>query len=340
MPLFTQLFGHQPLFLAPMAGVTNLPFRLFCRELGATAAITEFVSVLSMTYGSDNNGSIQTQALQHLLATTEDERPVGLQVFGFCHDHFDHWLTKMDVKELGFDFLELNVGCPVPKVIRSGSGAALLAPDKLPELERIVQTTLTKTDLPFSLKVRRGFLEPLDLIMFAEFLNSVDLLMVTFHPRLAKESYKTPANHEITQTFIELVDHPVVANGSIMSLADVSDVLELTGAAGTMIGRMARRFPWVFNPIYQGGIYSDTYVKSLNHFLDLSKKYGYPSEGFVRGQLMHFLRGFPGAKLFRTRLQTGVEDISQLYGLVDSVDQYLERTGVTSISKVVPHSTT
>ncbi len=214
MKLFNEVFSNinRPHFLAPMAAVTHLPFRLLCRSLGADVVVTELISVQSLYYNLiREKDSIK---LNHLLKTNIDEKPVGLQVFGHSKDYFSKLLEKLNINLLGYDFLDFNVGCPVNKVCLPGAGSRLLTEEKLPILESIIKEVCEKRpDIPFSIKIRSGYKNQMNIKKFSEMVNQFELLMVTIHPRTAFQSYKESANHAITTQLVDLCNHPVIANG-------------------------------------------------------------------------------------------------------------------------------
>ena len=324
MSTFTKLFGNNPIFLAPMAGITHLPFRLLCRELGAAAGITELISIISLYY-SYQELQKSKQKLNYLIQTIPEEKPVGLQVFGHSLDHFEHLLGKLKVKDLGFNFLDLNVGCPVPKVCNPGAGSRLLADDKLPVLEAII-ATMTKNlpDIPFSIKIRAGYRTPMNLKKFAEMINLYELLMLTLHPRTAQSSYSDPANHDITKELVDYCAHPVVANGDIATLQDAKLIREYTGAAGIMVGRAAKNYPWMFHPEFQKHIPTERFIIDIKKYLEYCQTFGYPNIAFIREILGTMLRGFPNSALYRNELvKKGTMDELQAY--INEIGEVLEK---------------
>lgn len=337
MALFTKLFKSKPIFLAPMFEVTNLPYRLFCKEQGANAAVTEFISVNQLLYVYKNSLE-QPRNLKYQLQTDDCEKPVGLQLFGFQADHFKELSLYFDVQEHGFDFLDLNIGCPVPKICNIGAGSKLLDSANLPKLEQILKTIKNSfPDTPFSIKIRAGYKRYLDFEKFAELLNSLDLLHVTIHPKLAVSPKDTLniANHELSKEFVELVDHPVIINGGIQSLNMAEDLLNQTGGAGAMIGRQAQKFPWVFNNRFQQAISTKEYIQGLSHFLDLNKQFGFGKLYMVRDQLLGMMRGFPGSKHKRQELQHKLESIDELITFTNQLEGFFERESIERVKNIV-----
>ncbi|MHA2364503.1 MAG: tRNA dihydrouridine synthase [Candidatus Hodarchaeales archaeon] len=335
---FQQLFGKDPVFLAPMAGVTNLPFRYFCREQGANAVVTEFISVLSL-YHNLKRRNLNNQ-LRSLINTHYEEKPVGLQVFGYDPQHFSKLADYFDFFDYGFDFLDLNVGCPVPKVCQSGAGARLLASDRIPILEEIIRTIKIKfPDVPFSIKIRAGYKLPLNMPKFAEMLNSFDLLMVTIHPRLAINPSKENIDKNLTRLLVSECNHPVIVSGNITSLDKAILLKNETKTAGTMIGRSARRFPWIFSPKYQEGISVADFYTGLHHFIDLNERFGYSTLSTVRKQILQFLHGFPGSSQLRKQIHEKNLEFGELRRFVEEIKIQLDDSGVTLIPGITPTKT-
>ncbi|MFW9928749.1 MAG: tRNA dihydrouridine synthase [Candidatus Thorarchaeota archaeon] len=323
MNAFSRLFSNisHPIILAPMAGVTHLPFRLLCRELGANAVITELISVQSLFYNLI--GEKSSNKLKSLIATTKMEKPIGLQIFGHSSSHFKKLLSKLDLIDLGFDFLDLNVGCPVPKVCNPGAGSRLLDSGKISELESIIKViTSTSPDIPFSIKIRSGYKQPLNIRKFSEMINQFELLMVTIHPRTAFQKYSTFAAHSITSKLVDYCHHPVIANGDIDSLVKAEYITTKTNCAGTMIGRAARKHPWIFNPKYQEKIPNNEFSELLKRYVSYCIAYGYPTIAFIREILVHMIRGFPFSSDFRERI-IKLQSMEEIRVLINNLGDFL-----------------
>ena len=339
MNKFTNLFKEKPIFLAPMFEVTNLPFRLFCKEQGADASVTEFVSVNQLLYVYKNNLK-SSNAVRFLLQTTEKEKPVGVQLFGFDAIHFAELGKIFDIHKEGFDFLDLNIGCPVPKICNIGAGSKLLTDGNIPKLEQILKNIKNSfPDIPFSIKIRAGYNHYLDFHKFAEMINSLDLLHVTIHPKLAVNPHKdepNTANHDLSKQFIELVDHPVIINGGINSLQMANELMDYTESAGAMIGRQAQKYPWVFNKNFQESVPVKQYISDLNHFLELNKSLGFGKLYMVRDQILGMVRGFTGSKQKRQDLQGKIESINDLSEFIDTLEKHFEMQTIEEVKNIVP----
>jgi tRNA-dihydrouridine synthase len=331
MNAFNKLFGNfkNLLFLAPMAGVTHLPFRLMCKELGADVVITELISVQSLYYNL--KGEQDSKKLRNLIDTVEAEKPVGLQIFGFAPDHFGKLLDNLDLKSMGYDFLDLNLGCPVPKVCNPGAGSRLLTNERLPVLQDIIRLINSKRpDIPLSIKIRAGYQTPIDISLFSEMINQFELLMVSIHPRTAFQRYKEPANHEITSKLVELCDHPIIANGDIGSLADADYIQAITKSSGSMIGRTARRNPWVFHPDYQEKISAFDYLNILKTYLNHCRNYRYTNFSFIREIFSGMVRGFHNSSSYRANAGL-VDNFEDLFGIIIKIQSYFDKCDIYEI---------
>lgn len=339
--MFQKLFGNSPIILAPMAGVTNLPFRFFSKQLGASGGLTEFVSVLSL-YHTLKQHKLAINPVRWMIQTDFEEKPVGMQIFGFNPQHFAKLFKLPEFIKIlnNFDFLDLNVGCPVPKICNSGAGAKLLTQKRLPILREIIATVKKIIpDFPFSIKIRAGYKQPIDINKFTEMLNSFELLMVTIHPRLAISSYQNVPNHDLTRQLAIICDHPVIVNGGIKSLASAKKFMNMTKTDGAMIGKAARHYPWIFSPKYQNVIPSNEFYSGLHHFLDLNEEFGYPNIVHIRNQMVQFIRGFPGSSQLRNQFQKKANNINELRSCIEEIKIVFDEAGISKITRLLSKNT-
>ena len=226
------------LILAPMAGVTDLPYRQICKEMGADLICTEMVSAKGIYYNSPNT--------QPLLEINSKERPVSLQLFGADPDIISEMAAR--IEELPFDILDINMGCPVPKVVNNGEGSALLK--NIPLAEEIIRKTVRAIHKPVTVKFRKGFrdgeCQAVDLAKAAE---AAGASAVAVHGRTREQYYSGKADYEIIRKVKEAVSIPVIGNGDITCGADVDRMWQETGCDAFMIGRGARGNPWIFEQI-------------------------------------------------------------------------------------------
>ena len=226
------------LFLGPMAGVTDLPFRILCKEQGAALVFTEMVSAKGILYNNKNTDS--------LLEIAEEERPAALQLFGSDPDIIADMAKRIETRN--FDILDINMGCPVPKVVKNGEGSALMKEPKL--VGRIVNKVSRAINKPVTVKIRMGFnLDSINAVEIAKIAEGNGTAAITVHGRTREQYYKGKANWDIIRQVKEAVTIPVIGSGDVQTPTDAQRMLEETGCDGIMIARGARGNPWVFSQI-------------------------------------------------------------------------------------------
>lgn len=228
----------RPVILAPMAGVTDLPFRVLCREQGCGMVCTEMVSAKAITYKNKNTFL--------LMETVPQERPVSLQLFGSDSDIMAE-AARM-IADRDFDVLDVNMGCPVPKVVNNGEGSALM---KQPELAgRIVRSLVEAIDKPVTVKIRKGFDDDhINAVEMAKIAEANGAAAVAVHGRTREQYYSGKADWEIIAKVKDTVSIPVIGNGDIFTPEDAKNMMEQTNCDGVMIGRGAQGNPWIFHQI-------------------------------------------------------------------------------------------
>lgn len=228
------------LILAPMAGVTDLPFRLLCKEQGAGLLCMEMVSAKAIYYKNKNTES--------LMEIDERERPVSLQIFGSDADIMSEMAKK--IEERPFAILDINMGCPVPKVAGNGEGSALM---KNPALVReIVSKVVKAIEKPVTVKIRKGFDEEhINAVEIAKIIEDCGAAAVAVHGRTREQYYSGKADWDIIRQVKEAVSIPVIGNGDVTGSESAKKLLEETGVDGIMIGRAARGNPWIFGQILE-----------------------------------------------------------------------------------------
>lgn len=224
-----------PLVLSPMAGYTDHPFRLLCKEQGAGLVCTELLSSTAMWYGSERT--------DEMIDFTEEERPVGVQIFGGDPEHMAN-ATRI-VSRKTPDFIDVNLGCSVPKVTRSGACSAL-ARDPA-RLREVLCAVVSSTTLPVSVKMRKGWDEgEVSAPWVSELCQEVGVCAVTIHGRTARQGFEGIADWDIVKHVKGLVSIPVLGSGDLRTVEDVRRRLDETGCDGVMIGRAAMGNPWFF----------------------------------------------------------------------------------------------
>ena len=311
-----KLFGTDtPVLLAPMAGVTDAAFRGICREMGADFSYTEMVSAKAILYKNRNT--------EPLLTIGERENPVSLQLFGSDPEIVSS--IAHSIEERPFDILDINMGCPVPKIVNNGEGSALM---KDPVLAgKIIEKTVKAIKKPVTVKIRKGFDDDhVNAVEMAHIAEECGAAAVAVHGRTREQYYSGKADWEIIRQVKEAVKIPVIGNGDLNSAEDVINMSNQTGCDGFMIARGAQGNPWIFRQILH---YFETGEKLEKPTLDevadmilrqakmmLEFKGEYIGIREIRKHAAWYTGGYPNSSRLRESIN-GVETFDKLEELMD-----------------------
>lgn len=305
------------LILAPMAGVTDLPFRLLCSRQGVGLCCMEMVSAKAILYKNKNTES--------LLEIHKDEGPVSLQLFGSDPKILSEMAKK--IEERPFSVLDINMGCPVPKVVNNGEGSALMKTPKL--VEEIVSSVVKAVQKPVTVKIRKGFDEEhVNAVEIAKIAEAAGAAAVAVHGRTREQYYAGEADWEIIAKVKEALTIPVIGNGDVTDAQSAERLLTQTGCDGVMIGRAARGNPWIFSQVAayleDGTVLSKPDIEEvkktiLEHArLQLETKGEYTGIREMRKHVSWYTTGYPNSARLRQVVNL-TESFEELCALVENL---------------------
>lgn len=303
------------IILAPMAGICDLPFRLLCKEQGCDILYTEMISAKGMYYNNKNTGP--------LIMTDKREEPIGVQIFGSEPELMAEQAKKLEDK--GFAFIDVNMGCPVPKIVNNGDGSALMKNPKL--IGEIVEALVKACKLPITIKIRAGFTaDTINAPEIAKIAEAAGVSAIAVHGRTREQYYHGQADWSVIKAVKDTVSVPIIGNGDICSGADVIRMKEETGCDSVMIGRAAKGNPWIFSEI--------------KHYLATGKQLPRPSVEEIRDTMLRHARlmieykgDYTGIHEMRKHVAwytQGLKDSAKLRAAINQVETYEEMEELVS----------
>ena len=302
--------------VAPMAGITDMPYRKILKKFGASMLSTELVSAKAYCY--NNPGT------KDLMIVDKSESPVALQIFG----NDKKYMAEVVDKEMdNYDFIDINMGCPVPKVVRNGEGSALLLN---PELAHEIVRELVRVSngrIPITCKIRIGYdNNNINAVEFAKILEDAGVSAITVHGRTRTEMYRNVIHPDVIKAVKEAVSIPIIANGNIFSIEDANKMLDYTKCDGIALARAVKGNPWFVREcieyIENGKIINRPSFKDIKNIMieliesEIAFRGEYRALNELKSHLCCFVHGIENSSKFRQNLNE-ISDKSQLFDLID-----------------------
>ena len=305
-----KLSFEKPLYiLAPLAGYTDLPFRSVVKKFGADLTVSEMISSNALSHGS--------QKTLHMLEKNENEDPYSVQIAGSEARVIKEAVEVLN-EQSGIDIIDLNCGCPVPKIVGHGSGSSLLL--NLPLMGEIIRTIKDSSNKSMtSVKIRLGY-EKKNHIDIAKMVEDSGADFLAVHGRTRAGKFKAEVDYDAIREIKEALKIPVIANGDIDSYEKAQWVLQHTGADGVMIGRGAVGAPWIFHQLKTGSADIDRLLKHeiiMEHFDKMIDFYGPRGVSMFRKHTHTYSKGYQGASVLRDKVNR-IDDVAQYRDVIDT----------------------
>jgi nifR3 family TIM-barrel protein len=308
------------IILAPMAGITNLAYRSFMKPFGCGLVVSEMVSDYALIYGNKET--------RKMLETKQEEHPLAVQLFGGSKESLVKG-AKILLDIGNFEILDINLGCPVPKVVKENAGSSWLKKERQEELYEAIHEIVSISSKPVTCKIRLGWDEnTINVVETCKILEKAGVALIAIHGRTRAAMYLGHANYQYIKEAKENVQIPIIANGDINSLEDAIKVLEITKADGIMLGRGALGNPKLVTQIdhylktgekLPDATFSEQISYLIGHFeslLALKGEFKCVSE--MRGIASHYLKGFPNVKYFKARLSQ-MKSKEEFYQIIQDI---------------------
>lgn len=298
-------------FLAPMAGITDVPYRSICKEFGAGLTYSEMISAKGMHYNDEKTKLLMKKA--------ENETPFAVQIFGSDADILAKVAEEISDSA---DIIDMNMGCPAPKVVKNGDGSKLmLSPDLIDEITKKV---VEKANVPVTIKIRKGWdKEHVNAVQIAKIAEKNGVSAITVHGRTREEFYSGKADWDIIKEVKDSVSIPVIGNGDITGIETANEIFEKTNCDAIMIGRASLGNPWIFEEIISGQKVNKTCedVKKMieKHLEMLIKEKGeYTAIREMRKHIAWYIKGFANAAEIRKRVNE-IDELEELKNMIQNI---------------------
>lgn len=304
---------ENPYFLAPLAGITDAPFRRICRSFGAGAVYSEMISAKGLYYND--------KVTEKLLTLYDDELPVVYQIFGSDPSAMAYAADALSGRKNCM--IDINMGCPVPKVVKGGDGSALL---KEPELiSKVVEAVVSKARKPVTVKIRTGWDDSLiNAVENAKRIEAAGAAAICVHGRTRAQMYSGKADRNLIHAVKEAVSIPVIGNGDIFDVESCRSMFEETGCDAVMVARGALGNPWIFKSLNEGKDYVPDTAEKLDivrrHFgLMIEEKGEYVAVRLMRKHIGWYIKGMHGATSLRRSINE-LERADDIYKAIDALE--------------------